>query len=361
MKELVCNLHIHSTYSDGSGTYPEITAAALKSGVDVIILTDHNVLVKGLEGYHSGLGRNVLVLTGEEVHDQNRDPQKCHTLVIGCAEEMAGFAEGPQNLIDAVNKAGGLSFLAHPNEFALPMIHEPDISWVDWDVRDFTGLELWNGMSEFKTVTHSVVEGLYYLFMPELMAHGPLQTTLDKWDEILSGGQRVVVVGGSDAHAIKFERSILKRTVYPYEFHFSAINNHLLIHDELTGEVDHDKTLVYQALRNGSSFIGYDLPAATHGFSFTVENDSGVYSMGETVEIDQGATVRVSLPTPANIRLINNGSIIAEQSNSARLTCAITEPGYYRVECTLFFINKQRGWIYSNPVYVVKNLKRKIF
>lgn len=360
MRELVCNLHIHSTYSDGSGTYTEIAEAALKAGVDVIILTDHNVLVKGLEGYRSNNGRKLLVLTGEEIHDQNRDPQKCHTLVMGCPEEMAGNAEGTQNLIDAVKNAGGLSFLAHPHEFPLPMIHEPDISWVDWDVHGYTGLELWNGMSEFKTVTHSLAHGLYYLFMPELMAHGPLQSTLDKWDEILSTGHKAVAVGGSDAHAIKFERGILKRTVYPYEFHFSAINNHLLLADELTGDLESDKKLVYQALRSGSSFIGYDLPAPTRGFRFTVENDNTVFSMGETAEIEQGATVRVTLPTPANIRLVHNGKTIAQQSNSDRLTCVISEPGYYRVECTLFFINKIRGWIYSNPINVIKNIRRKI-
>jgi hypothetical protein len=360
MKELICNLHIHSTFSDGSGDYRSIAKAALKTEVDVIILTDHNILVRGLEGYQEGNGRQVLVLSGEEVHDQNRDPQKNHTLVFNTNKEMANFASDPQTLINEISKAGGLSFLAHPYEYALPMIQEPDISWVAWEVDGFTGLELWNGLSEFKTVTHSIRDGLKYLFLPELMAHGPLPSTLAKWDELLSKGKRINVVGGADAHAIKFKKSILKRIVFPYEFHFKTINNHLLIDEPLTGDVDHDKALVYQALKHGASFIGYDLPASTKGFRFIVENEAGEHNAGDTFELDAGATVKVNTPEPANIRLIHNGKVIHEQKEGDRLIHTLSEPGYYRVECSLYFLGRERGWIYSNPIYAIATNKRKV-
>lgn len=359
MKELVCSLHIHSTYSDGSGDYPSIADAALKTDVDAIILTDHNVLVKGLEGYREGHGRQVLVLTGEEVHDQNRDPQKNHTLVIGAEKEMAHFASDPQTLINEVHKSGGITFLAHPFEFSLPMINEPDISWVAWEVEGFTGLELWNGLSEFKTVVHSIGDGLKYMYMPELMAHAPLDATLAKWDELLCSGRRVCVVGGADAHAIKIHRGIIKRTVYPYEYHFSAINNHLLIDQPMTGEVSHDKAVVYDALRRGASFIGYDLPASTRGFRFTAEDDHSEVQSGDTLTLESGATLKVSLPESAHIKLIHNGRVVQEQRNAQRLVHAISEPGYYRVECTIWFLNKERGWIYSNPIYVQDGRRRR--
>lgn len=361
MKELICNLHLHSTYSDGSGDYRTITQAALKTEVDVIILTDHNILVKGLEGYRRSQDRTVLVLTGEEVHDQNREPQKNHTLVIGAEKEMAGFAPDPQTLIDEVKRAGGLSFLAHPYEFDLPMIHEPDISWVNWEVEDFTGLELWNGLSEFKTVVRSLRDGIKYLFLPEMMAHGPLKPTLAKWDELLNAGKKVNAVGGSDAHAIKFQKAILKRTVFPYEFHFSAINNHLIVDEGLSGSINLDKAVVYEALRKGSSFIGYDLPASTRGFRFVIDDDDQEYHLGDSFSMKDGATARVSLPESANIRLIHNGKVISEQKNANRLTCSITQPGYYRVECSLFFLGEERGWIYSNPIYVKPGSKRLSF
>jgi predicted metal-dependent phosphoesterase TrpH len=361
MKELICNLHLHSTYSDGSGDYRAITQAALKTEVDIIILTDHNILVKGLEGYHRCQGRTVLVLTGEEVHDQNRDPQKNHTLVIGAEKEMAGFAANPQELINEINKTGGMSFLAHPYEFDLPMIHEPNISWVNWEVENFTGLELWNGLSEFKTVVRSLRDGIKYLFLPEMMAHGPLKPALAKWDELLNSGKKVNVVGGSDAHAIKFQKSILKKTVFPYEFHFSAINNHLIVNEGLAGSLSVDKAVIYEALRKGSSFIGYDLPAPTRGFRFVIDDDENEYNLGEVFTLKDGATARINLPESANIRLIHNGKVISEQKNANRLTYSISQPGAYRVECSLNFLGEERGWIYSNPIYVKPGGRRLSF
>ena len=76
MEDIKCNLHIHTIYSDGSGDYTQVASEALDAGVDVVIITDHNVLIKGMERYVSKNGKRVLVLTGEEVHDQNRIPQK---------------------------------------------------------------------------------------------------------------------------------------------------------------------------------------------------------------------------------------------------------------------------------------------
>ena len=360
MNEIVCNLHIHSTYSDGSGTYSSITEAALQTDVQAIILTDHNIHVEGLEGYHSKNGRKVLVLSGEEVHDQNRNPQKNHTLVIGAEKEMAGFANEPQILINEVRKAGGLSFIAHPYEFDLPLINEPDISWVDWSVEGFTGLELWNGMSEFKTVSRTLTSALKHLYMPELVAHHPLPAALQKWDELLCSGKKISVVGGSDAHAIKVNKGPIKRIAYPYEYHFSAINNHLLLKDDLNGNLPHDKAIIYDSLRRGSSFIGYDLPASTRGASFMIENEEGEFFPGDTFGIDSGATVRVTLPENAHMRLIHNGKVVHEVQNGNRLLYTVSKPGYYRLECLLYFIGKERGWIYTNPIYAVENHKRKV-
>ena len=43
MPEIVINLHMHTTYSDGSGTHADIANAAIKAGLDAVIITDHNV------------------------------------------------------------------------------------------------------------------------------------------------------------------------------------------------------------------------------------------------------------------------------------------------------------------------------
>ena len=76
MFELVANLHMHTPYSDGFGSHAEIAQAAIRAGIDVVIVTDHNVLVAGPEEIYRDGDRRVLLLVGEEVHDQARQPQK---------------------------------------------------------------------------------------------------------------------------------------------------------------------------------------------------------------------------------------------------------------------------------------------
>ena len=157
--EVVVNLHMHTRYSDGSGLHKDIAAAALKAGVNVVIVTDHNVLVQGFEGYYKEKNKKVLMLIAEEVHDQARDPQKNHLLVFNAGREMATFAENPQFLIDKVREAGGLAFLAHPDDPEAPAFKESDISWEDWSVRNYNGIELWNAISELKTLVPNKLHG----------------------------------------------------------------------------------------------------------------------------------------------------------------------------------------------------------
>ncbi len=102
MQEIIINLHMHTPYSDGYCSHTEIARAAIKIGLDAVIITDHNVWVEGLEGYYEDGEKRVLVLIGEEVHDQARQPQKNHLLVFGANREMAPLAADPQLLIDSV-------------------------------------------------------------------------------------------------------------------------------------------------------------------------------------------------------------------------------------------------------------------
>ena len=58
----------------------------------------------------------LLLLVGEEVHDQDRDPQKNHLLVFNANRDLSHLADDPQTLINGVNDVGGLSFIAHPRD-----------------------------------------------------------------------------------------------------------------------------------------------------------------------------------------------------------------------------------------------------
>lgn len=354
MEEIICNLHVHTIYSDGTGDYTHIAEEALKTDVDVVIITDHNVRVKGVERYVENDSRRVLLLTGEEVHDQDRMPQKNHMLVIGCEKEVSPYAHNPQKLIDQVNKHRGLTFIAHPYEYALPLFNETDITWESWGVEGFTGLELWNGFSEFKTVVHNFPQAIYHAFHPQRIPHGPLPQALAKWDELLAQNRKVVAVAGSDSHALDYKAGFIRKTIFPYRYHFSTVNNHLLIPAPLTGNITNDKKMVYQALSVGSSFIGYDLPASPRGFTFTADNGEEKVIIGGDLRLNPGATLHIKLPIRANMRLIHNGKLISELNDSDHLVKVVDQPGAYRVEAYLDFLGQKRGWIFSNPIYLRK-------
>jgi hypothetical protein len=352
MPEIILNLHMHTRYSDGAGLHKDIAFAAIKAGLDVVIVTDHNVLVSGPAGYYKDGSQRVLLMIGEEIHDQARNPQKNHLLVFGAQRELAPYAYDPQVLLDAVAKAGGLSFFAHPVDPAAPSVNEGDISWEAWGVRGFTGLELWNAFSEFKPRIHSRLNAIYYAFFPQRIARGPLPEALHRWDELLLGGNKVVAVGGTDAHAHRRHLGPLHRTVFPYEFHFRTINTHVQVPRPLGTDAAADTTMVLDALRQGHCFIGYDLPASTRGFNFAARGLESSARMGDEVSSKGGVTIQIRLPRKAECVLLKDGKPARTWHNHDMCTFISTEPGVYRVEVYIHYLGMRRGWIFSNPIWV---------
>ena len=352
MHELTVNLHMHTRYSDGSGTHKDIAQAAMKAGLDAVIVTDHNVLVQGVEGYYRSGPRRVLLLVGQEIHDQTRNPQKNHLLVFNANRDVAAFAPDPQRLIDTVREAGGMAFIAHPRDLAAPAFGEGDISWEAWEVTGFTGLELWNGLSELKTHLKNLLYGLFYVYFPQFIGQGPYAEVLQKWDELTLEGKRIVAVGGSDAHAWPHTLGPLRRIIFPYAFHFSAINTHVFTSEPLTGDSAIDKKLVYEAFQNGRCFVGYDLPASTKGFTFRAQGSEKNVIMGEEISAKNGVTLQVHTPETAECKLIKDGQVLKEWKDQQNCTHITTEPGVYRVEAYRRYLGRKVGWIFSNPIYI---------
>lgn len=352
MEELIVNLHMHTRYSDGFGTHAEIAQAGLKAGLDAVIVTDHNLLVRGPEGYYKDGNRRLLMLVGQELHDQARLPQKDHLLALGCERDLATFADDPQRLIDAVRQADGAAFLAHPFDPACPPIKQTDISWESWQVSGYAGLEVWNALSELKIRSRTILHVLFYVFNPRQLALMPHPQVLAKWDALLSEGRRVAAVGGSDAHAIPVGLGPIRRVVYPYEFHFRAINTHVLTSEPLSGDLSSDRRLLTAALRRGSSFVGYDLPAPTRGFRFTAQGQKGSAGMGDEISLGDGVTLQIRLPQPTECRLVHNGQVLKTWRNHPTCTYIANAPGAYRVEAYIPYLGRRRGWIFSNPIYV---------
>ena len=343
--EYVGNGHVHTTYSDGEGLHQPIAEAASAAGLDFVIVTDHNVWVDGLEGYYD----DVLLLVGEEIHDVRREPQANHLVVYGAEREMVHHAADPQGLIDAVKEQGGLCYIAHPFERA-PAGWE-EIPWVDWEVTGYTGLEVWNYMSEYKALARNRLAAIFCAYLPSWGIRGPFPDTLRKWDELLMDGRRVAALGSADAHATPFSLGPLERVIFPYEHLFKCVNTHVLADRPLNGEADHDKAVLYEAMRAGRTWAGYDMIGSTAGFSFVARSGVNEAVSGQDL-VRLGAVIfEVETPLPGEIRLISQGRVVA-RAQGTYLKYTSAEPGAYRVEVYRRHALRRRGWIFSSPIYV---------
>lgn len=354
--EYVGNLHMHTPYSDGTASHAEIAQAAIRAGLDFVIVTDHNVHVSGVEGYYYNpmRDRRVLLLTGEEVHDPRRSPQANHMLVYGVDGELSPYAANPQGLLDEIKDRGGFAYLAHPIDPAAPLFGEDSLPWVSWEVDGYTGIELWNTMSEFKGSLTSRNAALRGALDVSRVICGPFPETLALWDKMLRERRRVKVIGGADAHGHTYSMGPVTRTVFPYEMLFRCVNTHIITSVPLVGDYEHDKQLVLSALRAGTVFVGYDLPAPTRGFQFTAQGHKTEAIMGEVLRLGHGVTLQIVTPKIAELRLIHNGEIILHEADTTHRTYIASQPGAYRVEVHTRFKGKRRGWIFSNPIFITE-------
>jgi hypothetical protein len=341
------NLHMHTVHSDGTKTHRELGQIAEQAGLDYLVVTDHNVLVRDGEGRYG----KTLVLVGEEVHDTERAPQSSHTLCFDIDQDVAGYGGDPQRLIDAVAAQGGFTFLAHPFERdAVPFLPEPNISWRDWQVAGYAGIELWNYMSEFKGALKSKPHAVLSAYFPALTASGPYPETLSKWDELLRT-RPIAALGGSDAHSNTYRLGPLSRQVQSYAYLFRCVNTHLLIDQPLTSDRRHDRAAIYGSLRAGRGFLGYERPGPIAGFAFWATSGDAEATMGETLAMQGTVELQVTCPRPAEIRLLRDGQVVAK-AQGERLTLVAREGGVYRIEAYRRYIGRRRGWIFSNPIYV---------
>lgn len=347
LHEYVGVIHFHTVHSDGTATLDQIIDVANQTGLDFVIPTDHNVYLKGRDGWY---GRT-LMLIGEEIHDIERDPEASHYLVFDTQRELKQYAPHPQQLIDAVNAAGGFGFLAHPFERTTNFVMEPDISWVDWQVEGYTGLELWNYMSEFKGHLPNLARTILYAYLPKLAMSGPYPETVQKWDELLREGHKVAIMGGPDAHGVTYSLGPLRRAIFPYDYLFRACRTHILTEQPFKHDLAHDRELLYNALRGGYCFVAYDLLADSTGFRFTAQSGEHRASMGQEVRLHGEVCFEVVSPVKAHLRLLRNGEVIVS-GKGRRLTASSQKTGAYRVEAYRTCYLKKRGWVYTNPIYV---------
>ena len=124
------NLHIHTTFSDGEGSFDNILNQAENSGYKYISITDHNTM----DGYRLSKNINSAILIPGVEFDVWCGYVFMHLLAYGADKENPElkkfFAKNKKGtewdiarlfstrnlkkLIDAIHSAGGIAVLAHP-------------------------------------------------------------------------------------------------------------------------------------------------------------------------------------------------------------------------------------------------------
>ena len=339
--DLACVIHCHSTYSDGTGTVPEIAAAASRAGVDAVLLTDHDTLEasrRGEEGWHG----DVLVCVGHEVSPKGGH----HYLAFGVDEEVSPRLPPPE-VAEAVRAAGGIGFMAHPFSRGSDRFGRAGMPWDELDVPAATGVELWSWVTDTAERLGGVRDVARFVLAPERAVDHPPAGNLAAWDA-LCARRPLVAIGGIDAHQIGIRvAGRVPLRLMSYARSFRHLRTHVLLEEPPSGEGPRDREAIYAALGTGRCYLAVDSIAPARGFALW----SDAVPMGGEAAFADGVEIHARVPRPAALTLVRDGEPVARTHGTA-LDHRAAGPGVYRVEARLAAHGRERTWIVSNPVYL---------
>jgi hypothetical protein len=337
-------MHIHTRFSDGSGTVEEVVAAAREAGLRWIIISDHDSLGgKSLAGWHD----DVLVLFGHEI-----TPIDSHYMALN-VDHVVSKDQAPQRFIDEVYAHGGFGIILHPDdhlEDRRRAIHP----WKDWSVdgpaerdQQTGGLELWNVMSDWRSKTN-VLPRRQLFESPQDALTGPTPAVLEWWDRLNMAGRRTFGTGGLDAHATREMHPDGYTTVlFPYQWMFGTVTNYLLLDAPLEADSSQAMQQVFTALRQGRSYFVNRLYGTTSDFPLLATRGDAVWHIGDSPTLDDGAlTLRADGGAGTELRLIYNGGVLVTAVET--LEQQIEQPGVYRLEG----LRDGNPWLFTNPLFV---------
>jgi hypothetical protein len=338
-------IHIHTNYSDGSGTIPDIAHAAQHAGLEWIIITDHDTLDGRAE---QGWYDRVLTLVDQEI-----TPFHNHFLALNLDHVVANTLS-PQQFIDDTYDTGGFGIIAHPDEQRYNEFRGI-YRWDDWNVNSPTrstgrsiGIELWNFMSDWSEQLSATNKEWSYLF-PRSVLKGPTKATIEWWDALNMAGKRTFGVWGVDVHAVLRPSPFGRLQVFPYKWAFGTLTTYLWLPERLSNNFTNAMRMVYGALAQGRSYMVNRLDGECNTFEFYAFRGAERWYAGDIASLRQGPiTIKIDLGVNADIRLIHNGQVKLQANRSILTT--INESGVYRVEA----IKKSLPWVFSNPMYITR-------
>lgn len=322
--------HVHTTRSDGWGTLDDVVRAAREAGIQFVVVSDHNVLVPGEQGYRNG----VLVVEATEVSTSFG-----HVVALGIPRALSD-EERERDPLGAICALGGVAVVAHP--------FHPRRPFTGWDRGPWRGLEVVSNDTAWHSVLRERAVGkaaLAALELPWDSARSLLTLSdspddeLSRFDEELRAASAKpgapspakVLLCSADAHG------------YPsYRAAFEAFTMHLPV--ALTGDAARDARAVVDALAGGKGDCVFDGEAPGQILRFGRGRKPG------TLEATPASLLRGATSVLVRDGVVIPHVVVAGPSATTGVVrcedgCG---PGNYRIELW----RGGQPWIFTNPLVI---------
>jgi acetyl esterase/lipase len=314
-------IHVHAEDSDHTkGTRAEVLAAAKKTGVRIVMWTDHG---GPKPDTWRGLRDGVLFIAGEE---NGGAGLLCFPISTPADGDELRFISHIEERYDA--SPDGFAGMEISNRHSDAVLDETTLQFLH---RTASDPEAWQ-----KLVKN------FELYPDEIFAAGAdyREKIFEKWDRE-TAKRPFTGIAANDAH----QNQIIQGVTFDlYEVSFRNLTTHILARDLTERDVR-------DALRDGHAYVSHDWLCDPTGFAFGAVNNLGVFPMGDPAIIMKNTRLVALTPISARLTLFHNGKIVQETTGT-NLTFTAKDPGAYRVEAWLEVAGEGRPWIYSNPVYL---------
>jgi hypothetical protein len=243
-----------------------------------------------------------------------------------------------------------LAFVTYPERFR------------SWDA-NFDGIEVFSLHTNAKRMNPILFffDALWsYRAYPELVLakyFARPDENLRKFNEI-AAQRRLTLFAGNDSHSnIGFHvgddanNKLINFKFDDYETVLRLARTHILL--EKDKQLTQDALL--EALKNGHTFIGFDVLSDTRGFLFSAENGAESKIMGDEISLQNGVRLKANAPQNARFVIFKNGEKVFESGETTEAIFEAKETGAYRVEVYLDALGSpfdKMPWIISNPIYI---------
>jgi hypothetical protein len=315
--------HTHTSYSyPGAANTAQLVDVAKSRGLTWVAITDHDNAPPDGE-CEAATGPTFLCVKGMELTITN-----AHATAVGLQRTIPYFTQNLGDLMHESSQQGALNFVAHPFSEQAGTDYRAFGVW-----ENYTGMEIYHGWAGWneQALTSDM----------DLLA-------VQKWQDLLNSGRRLVGVGSSDTH----------------DANNSWDQGDLL---NARGAVGYARNVAYlreystrgilEALEQGRTYAS-DGPLLEMTVAGAV--------MGEELQVGTGTLLPVDLSGVANVtstvRLLVNGTVVYSQSVSAgpfALATAYVANGDANIRAEVRSFNgvlfPPRGETYvafANPVYV---------